>query len=161
MLQDEVWLSLVERYVRDVEAAGSNPVTSIITEGVDTFKPRIYAFFVASVFPLMAAKFLKKQRFSVKCQQKFTMFTKETKDSKYHLDPYRSVNFKTNENGNMICPAGKRFFYLKSSHVKGNKHSRTQEYYQCENCEGCELKGNCHRSKGNRITYMFRSKNYY
>ena len=109
----------------------------------------------------MAAKFLKKQRFSVKCQQKFTMFTKETKDSKYHLDPYRSVNFKTDENGNMICPAGKRFFYLKSSHVKGNKHSRTQEYYQCENCEGCELKGNCHRSKGNRITDMFRSKNYY
>lgn len=24
---DGVWLSLVERYVRDVEAAGSNPVT--------------------------------------------------------------------------------------------------------------------------------------
>ena len=28
MNKDEVWLSLVERYVRDVEAAGSNPVTS-------------------------------------------------------------------------------------------------------------------------------------
>jgi hypothetical protein len=27
-----VWLSLVERYVRDVEAAGSNPVTSTIEE---------------------------------------------------------------------------------------------------------------------------------
>lgn len=26
---DGVWLSLVERYVRDVEAAGSNPVTPI------------------------------------------------------------------------------------------------------------------------------------
>lgn len=26
----EVWLSLVERYVRDVEAVGSNPVTSTI-----------------------------------------------------------------------------------------------------------------------------------
>ena len=25
-----VWLSLVERYVRDVEAAGSNPVTPMI-----------------------------------------------------------------------------------------------------------------------------------
>ena len=25
----EVWLSLVERYVRDVEVVGSNPVTSI------------------------------------------------------------------------------------------------------------------------------------
>ena len=26
----EVWLSLVERYVRDVEAGGSNPLTSTI-----------------------------------------------------------------------------------------------------------------------------------
>ena len=26
-----VWLSLVERYVRDVEAAGSNPVTPILS----------------------------------------------------------------------------------------------------------------------------------
>ena len=29
LLQIGVWLSLVERYVRDVEAAGSNPVTPI------------------------------------------------------------------------------------------------------------------------------------
>ena len=27
---DGVWLSLVERYVRDVEVAGSNPVTPMI-----------------------------------------------------------------------------------------------------------------------------------
>ncbi len=33
----EVWLSLVERYVRDVEAAGSNPVTSTILR-----KPKRY-----------------------------------------------------------------------------------------------------------------------
>ena len=32
-----VWLSLVERYVRDVEAAGSNPVTPIFL--LDTVKP--------------------------------------------------------------------------------------------------------------------------
>ena len=29
-----VWLSLVERYVRDVEAAGSNPVTSTINKAL-------------------------------------------------------------------------------------------------------------------------------
>ena len=29
-----VWLSLVERYVRDVEAAGSNPVTPMIQPSV-------------------------------------------------------------------------------------------------------------------------------
>ena len=30
---NEVWLSLVERYVRDVEVVGSNPVTSTIKQG--------------------------------------------------------------------------------------------------------------------------------
>lgn len=28
---------------------------------------------------------------------KFTMFEKETKDEKYHLAPYKTVNFKTDE----------------------------------------------------------------
>ena len=32
-LNNEVWLSLVERCVRDAEAAGSNPVTSITWQG--------------------------------------------------------------------------------------------------------------------------------
>ena len=33
-VKSEVWLSLVERYVRDVEAVGSNPVTSrLILQG--------------------------------------------------------------------------------------------------------------------------------
>lgn len=30
----EVWLSLVERFVRDEEAAGSNPVTSTIANSI-------------------------------------------------------------------------------------------------------------------------------
>lgn len=34
----EVWLSLVERYVRDVEAAGSNPVTSTTSVTLDTVR---------------------------------------------------------------------------------------------------------------------------
>ena len=33
-LHSGVWLSLVERYVRDVEAAGSNPVTPILENGL-------------------------------------------------------------------------------------------------------------------------------
>ncbi len=35
IIANEVWLSLVERYVRDVEAAGSNPVTSIFLKPPD------------------------------------------------------------------------------------------------------------------------------
>ena len=34
----EVWLSLVERYVRDVEAAGSNPVTSTTKLRLDAIR---------------------------------------------------------------------------------------------------------------------------
>lgn len=82
---------------------------------------------------------------------KFTMFEKESKNGKYHEDPYRSVNFTVDEEGNPICPGGKRFFYLRTAPVRGNRYGRTEEYYQCENCEGCPLRGKCHTSKGNRV----------
>ena len=50
-----VWLSLVERYVRDVEAAGSNPVTPILgcETGipVNSGVPVSFLFFVFSTLP--------------------------------------------------------------------------------------------------------------
>ena len=94
------------------------------------------------------------QEHGMKKYMKFTMFNKETRDKKYHLNQYRPVNFRTDNDGNMICPAGKRFVYLKKEHVKGNQYGRTQEYYQCENCEGCELRAECHKGKGNRIVSL-------
>ena len=87
----------------------------------------------------------------MKKYMKFSMFKKETTDKDYHSDPYRSVNFKTDDNGNLICPAGRKFHFLKNEHIRGNQYGRTQEYYQCENCEGCELRANCHKGKNNRI----------
>ena len=39
-----VWLSLVERYVRDVEVAGSNPVTPIFL--LKYHKAQLYGFVV-------------------------------------------------------------------------------------------------------------------
>ena len=39
------------------------------------------------------------------------MFDKETKDSKYHNNPYRVYNFERDEKGNLICPNGKTFVY--------------------------------------------------
>ncbi len=95
------------------------------------------------------------------CQQKgmkkfmkFTMFNKETTDKKYHEDIYRAVNFKRDENGNLICPNGKKFNYLYSRPVKGNKFGRTEELYQCEDCNGCPHKEKCHKSEKNRIIRM-------
>ena len=95
------------------------------------------------------------------CQQKgmkkfmkFTMFNKETTDKKYHEDIYRAVNFKRDENGNLICPNGKKFNYLYSRPIKGNKFGRTEELYQCEDCTGCPHKEKCHKSEKNRIIRM-------
>lgn len=82
---------------------------------------------------------------------KFTMYEKESKDKKYRNDPYRAANFDIDEGGYMTCPNGKRFYFLRSSPVKGNQYGRTEEYYQCEDCEGCPHRERCHKSSQNRI----------
>ena len=82
---------------------------------------------------------------------KFTMYEKESKDKGYKNDPYRAANFGIDEDGYMVCPNGKRFYFLRSSPVKGNQYGRTEEYYQCEDCEGCPHRDRCHKSSKNRI----------
>lgn len=88
---------------------------------------------------------------------KFTMFEKETKNKKYQNDPYRIVNFKQNENGELICPNGKRFIHKCDKHVYKNKYGRTEEIYECEDCDGCPYRGECCRKKeGNRTARLNR-----
>ena len=88
---------------------------------------------------------------------KFTMFEKETKSRKYKEDPYRSVNFKRDEEGNLICPNSKKFRLKCTRPVRGNKYGRTEEVYECESCEGCLHKEKCcPRAKGNRTVQMNR-----
>ena len=40
---------------------------------------------------------------------KFSTLKKETHDKKFHNDIFRSVNFKKDEQGNLVCPNGKKF----------------------------------------------------
>ncbi len=82
---------------------------------------------------------------------KFTMYEKESKDSKYRGDPYRACNFDIDHEGYMVCPNGKRFHFLRSAPVKGNQFGRTEEYYQCENCTGCPHREKCRKSAKNRV----------
>ena len=82
------------------------------------------------------------------------MFKKETTDKKYHNYIYRAVNFKRDENGNLICPNGKKFKYMYSRPVKENKFRRTEELYQCEDCSGCLNREKCHKSDKNCISRL-------
>lgn len=56
---------------------------------------------------------------------KFPMFKKETKDQKYHEDPFRAVNFRIDEQGVMRCPNDKAspFFETFSITCSSNKQS--------------------------------------
>ena len=90
----------------------------------------------------------------MKKYMKFTMFSKETGDERYHNDPYRAVNFPINENGCPVCPNGKEFHFLKSRPVRYNKYGRTEELWQCEDCSDCPLKNECGKREGNRIVRL-------
>lgn len=81
---------------------------------------------------------------------KFPMFKKETEDKKYHNDPYRAVNFKTDEYGNLICPNGKKFHFSYRKDIKGNQYGRQEEIYICEDCSGCPYAGQCKKTDKNR-----------
>ena len=50
----------------------------------------------------------------------------------------------------MVFPNGKRFYFLRKAPVKRTQYGKTEEYYQCENCEGCPRKEKCHKSSQSR-----------
>ena len=81
---------------------------------------------------------------------KFPMYKKETKDKKYRNNPFRAVNFKTDEADNLICPNNKRFLFSYRKPVKGNKYGRQEEIYTCEDCSDCSYAEQCKKGQGNR-----------
>ena len=81
---------------------------------------------------------------------KFPMYKKETKDKSYHNDPFRAVNFKTNEKGQLVCPNDKVFRFAYRKPVKGNRYGRQEEYYTFEDCSGCPYAEKCKKTDKNR-----------
>lgn len=81
---------------------------------------------------------------------KFPMFKKETKDPKYHEDPFRAVNFRIDEQGVMRCPNDKAFHFLYRKNVRGNQYGRKEELYECEDCSGCPYAEKCKKTDKNR-----------
>lgn len=90
------------------------------------------------------------EQHGMKKYMKFPMFKKETTDKKYHEDVFRSVNFKRNEQGDLICPNGKRFVFSYRKNVKGNQYGRQEEVYTCEDCSGCPYADQCKKSDNKR-----------
>lgn len=87
---------------------------------------------------------------------KFPMYKKETTDKKYRTDPFRAVNFRTDEGGNLVCPNGKKFHFAYRKPVKGNRYGRQEEYYTCEDCSSCPYAEQCKKTDKNRTIRMNR-----
>ncbi|SET43744.1 Transposase DDE domain-containing protein, partial [[Clostridium] polysaccharolyticum] len=81
---------------------------------------------------------------------KFPMFKKETSDKKYHEDPFRSVNFKVDNEGSLRCPNDKKFNFAYRRYVRGNQYGRQEEVYTCEDCRGCPYATQCKKTDKNR-----------
>lgn len=67
-----------------------------------------------------------------------------------HEDPFRAVNFKTDPEGDLICPNGRKFHFAYRKPVRGNQYGRQEEYYTCEDCSGCPYAEKCKRTEKNR-----------
>jgi hypothetical protein len=81
---------------------------------------------------------------------KFPMYKKETTDEKYRNDPFRAVNFKTDTDGDLICPNHKKFHLAYRKAVKGNQYGRQEDIYECEDCSGCPYADRCKKTEKNR-----------
>ena len=47
---------------------------------------------------------------------------------------HRAVNFRTDENGDLVCPNNKKFHYCLQQTYKGrNKYGRTEEFISVKN----------------------------
>ena len=85
---------------------------------------------------------------------KFTMFGKETKDVKYKNNSYRAVNFRQDENWNLLCPEGRNLEHYRDRPIKGNRYGKTEEIYKCKSCEGGPKKTKCSNGTENRTIRM-------
>lgn len=81
---------------------------------------------------------------------KYTMYSKE-KESKYQKEKFKKANWKKNEDGEYVCPAGHTFHYVNESVDKRSVYLRINQSHSCGKCEGCEYKSECTKSKGNRV----------
>lgn len=92
------------------------------------------------------------ERHGIEAFVKYNYFHKE-QTKKYQNDPFRLANLHYNEALDCFyCPMGQpmeRVGEYKRKNESG--YLQTVHTYQAKNCEGCPLRGMCHKAKGNRI----------
>ncbi|HEY3369503.1 MAG TPA: IS1182 family transposase [Prolixibacteraceae bacterium] len=83
---------------------------------------------------------------------KFSYFHKEQKRP-FKNNPFLTDNLFYNPEGDFfVCPMGQKMELIgRSKRVSDRGYSSEISLYQVKRCEGCPLRGACHKAKGNRI----------
>jgi len=82
---------------------------------------------------------------------KYNNFHKE-QTKKWKENPYRIENLHYNEKLDCYyCPMGQPMTYIGSRKRKSDRgYEQNTRLYQAQNCQGCPMRGPCHRAKGDR-----------
>lgn len=80
---------------------------------------------------------------------KYNMFnTLHGKSDYLKKNPYNSLNFKTNENGLKVCPAGMEMNRLVSeTYSKKGGYTQIIQTYTCDGCANCKHQKECTKAK--------------
>ena len=92
------------------------------------------------------------QKNNIEAFVKYNYFHKEQKRS-FKNDAFRQENLYYNEQEDyVVCPMGQHMRYI-GDKAPVNEHGfrSTVKRYQAVNCQGCPLRGECTKAKGNRI----------
>ncbi len=87
----------------------------------------------------------------VEAYVKYNYFHKEQK-KKIKNDPFLSANlFYNREQDFYVCPMGQRMKKIgKGKRISSNGYESQVSYYQAKRCDGCPLRGLCHKAQGER-----------
>ena len=93
---------------------------------------------------------------------KYNYFHKEQKRT-WKKDAFAIQNLCYNqEQDNYVCPMGQHMKYTGQRKNKSDlEYVSVLKRYQAQNCEGCPLKSQCHKSKTNRIIEVNYNLNSY
>ncbi len=82
---------------------------------------------------------------------KYNMFHVEQR-RKYSNDPFRVSNLFYNHRDDFyVCPMGQKMRFIRQEkRYTASGYAQTVSIYRASRCEGCPLRGQCHKSKRNR-----------
>jgi len=95
-------------------------------------------------------EFLEKNE--IEAYLKYNYFHKELKEKPEKRSPFNVRNLFYNISENCYyCPMGQKMSFLGTKKKRtDNGYEQTLSIYQAQRCEGCPLRGQCHKARGNR-----------